>query len=205
MHTNTSRNLCLLAVVLWILAAISVFTIDTAAAQFDVNDFPGELRRLVELSEAFAHGMGVAMILITLFVVDPTKRTLIPRVAVVAFLPGIIANAGKLLVTRHRPRDFDTDQVALESFAGFPGTTVSSNLQSFPSGHTATAVGLAIGLTCLYPQGRYVFAVLAILAASQRVLFDAHFVSDTFAGAGIACLVAGVICNRLFWGTQPVV
>jgi membrane-associated phospholipid phosphatase len=75
-------------------------------------------------------------------------------------------------------------------------------LQSFPSGHTATAVGLALALSSLYPGGRRLFALLAVLAASQRVLFDAHFLSDTLVAAGIACFVAAFLRDRLFWDAR---
>jgi membrane-associated phospholipid phosphatase len=44
--------------------------------------------------------------------------------------------------------------------------------------------------------------VFAVLAAAQRVLFDAHFLSDTLAGAGIACFVAALLRDRLLWDSR---
>ena len=118
------------------------------------------------------------------------------------FLPGIIARAVKFLVTRERPLTFESRAAASESFLGFPGTPGVWELQSFPSGHTATAVGLAFALSSLYPQGRYLFACLALLAAAQRVLFEAHYLSDTLAAAGIACFVTAALRDRLFWDAR---
>ena len=69
-------------------------------------------------------------------------------------------------------------------------------IQSFPSGHTATAVGLAFGLAWLYPRGRWLFAVFALLAAAQRVGSSAHYVSDTLAAAAMASVVAGVCLSE---------
>ena len=160
------------------------------------------MRRLVQLCEVFAHGTGVGLILVTLWVLDRDRRIYLPRVALLAFLPGIVANACKLLIARHRPMDFDLTSGAVSSFMGIPGSADSWNLQSFPSGHAATAVGLALALSSLYPRGRKLFAVLALLAASQRVLFDAHFLSDTLVGAGIACFVAAVFRDRLLWDAR---
>ncbi|MBI2480375.1 MAG: phosphatase PAP2 family protein [Planctomycetia bacterium] len=188
--------------VLWLLAGASVFTMDGPLARLDVSNLPGDVRRLIQLTEVFAHGTGVGMILVTLWVLDRDRRSFIPRVAALAFLPGMIANLCKLLVTRHRPSDFDLDAAASTSFVGIPGSADFSQLQSFPSGHTATAVGLAIALGSVYPRGRILFASFALFAAAQRVLFDAHFLSDTLVGAGIACFVAAPLRERLFWDVQ---
>ena len=65
--------------------------------------------------------------------------------------------------------------------------------QSFPSGHTATAVGLAIALCWLYPQGCRLFAGLAVLVALQRIHSGAHFLSDTLVSAGLAVALAVVL------------
>lgn len=202
MSRPSDTHLYVVGVILWLLAAASVFTLDGPLARYDFTHVRGDLRRLVQLSEVFAHGTGVGMILISLWVLDRDRRLYVPRVAVLAFVPGIFTRVGKLLVSRHRPEPFGWDGTASKSFIGFPGNPNEWELQSFPSGHTATAVGLALALSSLYPRGRVLFAVLAMLAASQRVLSDAHFLSDTLAGAGIACIVAAIIRERLFWDAR---
>ena len=65
-----------------------------------------------------------------------------------------------------------------------------SGLQSFPSAHTATAAGLAAALIWLYPQGRLLFTLLAVLVGCQRIVSGAHFPSDVLVGAAAGCLVA---------------
>jgi membrane-associated phospholipid phosphatase len=70
--------------------------------------------------------------------------------------------------------------------AGSPG-------QSFPSAHTATAVGFAAALTWLYPQGRLLFPLLAVLVGCQRIACGAHYLSDVLVGAAAGCLVAQFI------------
>ncbi|HUG70933.1 MAG TPA: phosphatase PAP2 family protein [Pirellulaceae bacterium] len=195
-------RLYMIGATLWLLATASVFTLDSPLARYDVSHVPGDLRRLVQLSEVFGHGTGVGLILLAIWVLDRDRRLFIPRVVLLTFLPGIFTRAGKLLVSRSRPMVSDLDSAASASFLDVPGSPASWDLQSFPSGHATTAVGFALALSYLYPRGRYLFAVFALLAVSQRVLFDAHFLSDTLVGAGIACFVAALLRDRLLWDAR---
>jgi membrane-associated phospholipid phosphatase len=121
------------------------------------------------------------------------------RIAACAFGAGLAVHLGKFSVIRWRPHRLSVDSV-WDSFCGwFPllngypdGVRGASDIQSFPSGHTATAVGLAIALAYYYPQGRWLFACFATLAATQRIASGAHYLSDTLAGAALACLVSAL-------------
>jgi membrane-associated phospholipid phosphatase len=68
-----------------------------------------------------------------------------------------------------------------------------AGMQSFPSAHTATAVGLAVMLVSLFPRGRWLFPIIAVLVGMQRIATSAHFPSDVFAGATVGW-VFGSIC-----------
>ena len=82
-----------------------------------------------------------------------------------------------------------------ESFSHWmPLLTNPSRLQSFPSSHVATAAGLAVVLIWCYPRGRWLFPLLCLLAACQRLVIGAHFLSDTFWGAALGVLV-GTVCT----------
>ena len=70
--------------------------------------------------------------------------------------------------------------------------------QSFPSGHTATVWGLAIGMSWVFPKGKWLFCFIAVLASIQRVSSFAHWPSDVFCGAAIAFVMAGAITGN--WG-----
>jgi len=65
-------------------------------------------------------------------------------------------------------------------------------LMSFPSGHAAVAAGFAAALGWKYPQGRWVFFVLAVLAVVQRLSSSSHYPSDVAVGAGLALVAASV-------------
>ncbi|MCP4814017.1 MAG: phosphatase PAP2 family protein, partial [Planctomycetaceae bacterium] len=61
---------------------------------------------------------------------------------------------------------------------------------------TATAVGLAIGLSYLFPRGRWLFTFFALLAALQRMDSGAHFLSDTLVATAVACLISGLCLDH---------
>lgn len=200
---DSVAGLLWLTVILAVLAA-SAFSVDLSVRQFcAAGRVPGDLRRVLTWSELFAHGFGVVLLTATIAVLDPRCHRRLPRLLTCAFAPGIAANIVKLLVARLRPREFAADQV-WDSFLGFfpsvwPVESYSrfdSRLQSFPSSHTAVAVGLAIGLASMYPRGRYLFFLFAVLAALQRVECSAHFLSDAVAGAAIGCLMGSVCVGR---------
>lgn len=168
----------------------------------------GDVRRIIQLSEIFGHGFGIAIAIYLMWLLAPDKRRMIPRLATCAILPGLLALCIKLLVLRHRPGFYYpefTDQVT-ETWVGLATASTLNHdylTQSFPSAHAATATGLAIGLSWLYPKGRFAFLGLASMASFQRVFAGAHWTSDVFAGAAVGVLVCGYVIgnhqvNKLF-------
>jgi membrane-associated phospholipid phosphatase len=197
MAAGLTRRPYFLATIPLIICAVLVIPADYALslALQDSDWLPGDLRRGIMLSEVFAHGIGIVYILLTIAVLDPRGWRNTARIAACAYVPGLLASIGKRLVARQRPSSAD-----LEGSVEWP--TIRTDqfenafdyaIQSFPSGHTATAFGLAIGLSFAYPRGRWLFLVFAILAGLQRVVSGAHFPSDVLAGAAIACLVTPLL------------
>lgn len=186
---------------LWlVLAAVLIVPGDVFIARSREGEAaPKFLGELLDKLEPFGHAIGVALIAATIAVLDPGRRRYGPAVCLTgAFAGGLSADIIKLLVARTRPRDFDmaTGTVA-ETFRGwFPLGTGGSALQSFPSAHTATAVGLALGLSVLYPRGRWWFFTLAALVGCHRIDSSAHYPSDVFVGAAVG-LIAGQGALRL--------
>lgn len=186
---------------LLVLAAIFVLPWDAAIAQWCRQEkLPGELRAIVRLAETFAHGYGIAAILITLLLIDPPHRRDTLWTAAGTALGGIMANVIKLNVARLRPQTIDSLaspdwtigwQGMFPWLQGWEGW-IDRSLQAFPSGHTATAAAFATCLSVTYPQARWWFALLAALAGLQRIDAGAHFPSDVFAGAAL-----GVVCGAL--------
>lgn len=165
----------------------------------DVEGLPGDLRKAVGLSEAFAHGIGAAVILLAVYCsCELSSRPKVVAAILLTVVSGVAANGAKSLFVRIRPHSVgkvvvqtedsetqnlgekeDTIQVVEASFW-------DSRQRSFPSGHSAIAWGLAIGLAYAFPRGRYIFGMLAISACVQRLISGAHFPSDVLAGSAIA-------------------
>ncbi|MBN2022182.1 MAG: phosphatase PAP2 family protein [Pirellulales bacterium] len=175
-------------------AALAALAIDVPVAVWcREGRVPGDLAKVLTFSEAFGHGIGVVMLAVAVFVLDPGRRAMLPRVLACSLGAGMCANVLKLLVARMRPRAFDLSASVFDSFTQFlPLGAGGSAAQSFPSAHVATAVGLAFALAWLYPRGRGYFAVLAVLVGGQRIESTAHFPSDVFFGAALGCLAATV-------------
>ncbi|MGH7193299.1 MAG: phosphatase PAP2 family protein [Candidatus Saccharimonadales bacterium] len=156
------------------------------------RDYPRAVRELMSIAEALGHGVGVTLIVVTIFVLDPAARRRLPRFIAAVALGGLGANVVKLLIARDRPGAVDLLNVEVVRTFGdwLPLAHNGSLHQSFPSAHTATAVAMALMLSALYPRGWRLFGTLAALVAAQRVLSGAHFLSDVWAGAAVGWLVA---------------
>ncbi len=165
---------------------------------------PGDLGRLINLSEAFAHALSVAVILIVACCLDPVLRCArhmaaarwdIGRMVLATIAGGLTVDVFKVLITRVRPRAVDFTRVTsvLDTFGDAAmKLDKSADLMSFPSGHAAMAAGLATTLAWKYPHGAPVFAVLAVMAAAQRVVSSAHYPSDVAFGGAFGVALAAV-------------
>lgn len=200
---------CRARTALWLLAcagalacaAAMALSIDRSVALwFKEHRLPGEVAHLVRLAEVFGWGGGVALIILTAATLDPRGWRIVPRLAGGSLGAGVLTDFIKLFIARTRPSATEDAASSVETFvAALPvfnkAGLVSGyghHVQSFPSAHSATAVGLAIGLSWLYPQGRWLFAAFAGLAMLQRLEADAHYCSDVLAGAGVAFVVAAI-------------
>ena len=174
----------------------------------DPADWPGDLKRLFQLSELFAHGFGIILIVIGIWQLSPQGKKFIPRLIACAAFPSIAAHLIKLMVARSRPTSFLDENLQPHWPASTDvtwlgvGTDVAWNVnyasQSFPSAHAALVCGMAICLSYIFPQGRKLFFVLALIATVQRVIFFAHWPSDIAVGASLGFLIAGGLVQN--WG-----
>ena len=160
-----------------------------------MSHWPGGIKKLIELSEVFAKGESVAVILLAAIVLDPRGVRLLPRLIGASGGAGLLADLIKLGIARQRPRIADLNGAVGETFQPWTAALRASDLQSFPSAHAATTVGLALGLSYFFPRGCWLFAALALLACLQRIECQAHFPSDVLCGAAIGALV-GTICTQ---------
>ena len=177
-------------------AGVAALAIDRDVARWCLDGkIPGDLKKIFDFSEAFGHGIGITLILITMFILDPAHRRRFPRIITCLLTAGLGANLLKLSVARYRPKafaeTFGLDHSIFASFDSlFPFGSGGHALQGFPSAHTAGAVALACCLSWVYPRGRWWFCILAALVALQRITSGAHFVSDTCFGAALGLFLS---------------
>lgn len=184
------------------LLALPALWIDVPVARLArAEAFPGALRELFENLEPFGHGAVVIVIAAVICCLDRGRRWKHTTGALLAALgAGLAANLLKLIVLRERPWNIAADAVTgLDTFGGLlPSLTVSAQGQSFPSAHSATAMGLAVVLASCYPRGRMIFYMLAAATAVSRVIAASHYVSDTLVGLALG-LIVGDALVRSAW------
>lgn len=189
---NCRRFLLPVALVVAAAAALAVdVPIARALKSWDQSAIIQGYLGCFDLFEVFGHGLGVVVLLVALHQLDPDRRWAIPRVLACALGAGGFADLLKMVVLRTRPCECALDGTVWTTFGQwFSALGAGSAGQSFPSAHTATAVGFAAALTWLYPQGRLLFPSLAVLVGCQRIVSEAHYLSDVLIGAAAGCIVA---------------
>lgn len=171
------------------------------------NPPPRTVVRLLEIvANTAGSGLGVLLLLVAVVVFDRTKLSRLPLLVSSSLGAGLLAHIIKLCVFRARPRALDLSTATFNSTFHdlFPFFSAGSAGQGFPSGHTATAVGLAIALGMTYPRRRWIFAVLAVIVAVSRVISHAHFPTDVAAGAMLGAAWArtchcGFVAPAIVW------
>lgn len=204
-----------IAGILLIVAGVLCIPFDLTLVRLaDGTALRGDARRVLDLAEAFAFGPSAIVVVLGVVLADGRPKRFIALLFVYPILSGLLANLSKLAIPRLRPRGlpelisqlpqppigwdtflFNCSEPSIANL----GDGSSSIWQSFPSAHSATAVGLAIGLARLYPKARWYFAALAIFAGMQRVFANAHYPSDVLAGAGFAMLVCWAFERMSRW------
>ncbi len=94
-------------------------------------------------------------------------------------LSGIVVRIIKLVTSRARPSDYFNDHVY-----GF-FWSFDHHLNSFPSGHVATIVCVAMCFSLVAPRARYFLFIIVLAVMCGRLISAKHYVSDVLAGAYI--------------------
>ena len=118
-------------------------------------------------------------------------------------IPGLIANLLKRLIGRGRPDEFaDVGAFFFRNFSN------DWQFQSFPSGHSTTAIALAFVIGFLRPRLFPLFFAIGIIVSLSRVPVGMHYPSDVFGGVIVGMLGAYLIRNlfarrRWLFDTRP--
>jgi len=74
---------------------------------------------------------------------------------------------------------------------------------SFPSGHAASSVAGAVTLARLWPGGRLVLWLLAVLVALSRIYVGVHYPMDVLGGAALGLVCAWVAHRVMTTRVRP--
>ena len=108
-------------------------------------------------------------------------------------LSGLAADLLKLLFGRARPLLlFD------HGTYGFGWFRYVHEWTSFPSGHSATALSVAVALWLLQTRFRLLFLAGGLLVAASRVVLCQHYLSDVLAGSMLGAATSILLYQRLF-------
>ena len=110
-------------------------------------------------------------------------------------LAGGLVNIVRLTTGRTRPRV--AEQHWYGPYHAGKLTIGNSECNSFPSGHTATAVGFATVIFLAAPFWGGVAMMLAVSVAGSRLLLGAHHPSDLLAAFFVAIAIAWLLWNNI--------
>lgn len=134
---------------------------------------------------------------LAMFPLRGTWRTATGELAVIsAFvflgvgIPGLITNLMKRIVGRGRPTEFE----ASGAFS-FHNVFNDWTFQSFPSGHSTTAVATAFVIGFMVPSLFPILLVVGVVVAISRVPVGMHYPTDVFAGMVVGMLGAYLVRN----------
>lgn len=157
---------------------------------------PGDVAKLLNLSEVFGYSPTAFVILLAALLLDPSLQSAggarrFLRMIAATFSGGLSTDLIKAFVVRVRPyaADLGAHASAWDTFQNVEAASGAA-IRSFPSGHAAVAAGLAATLSWRYPRGGPLFVVLALAAATQRLTSRSHYASDVCFGAAIALALA---------------
>ena len=104
----------------------------------------------------------------------------------------IVVGVAKVLIGRARPVLFDEG-----GSLHFQPFSASYDLNSFPSGHSATMGAVAMVLMLWFPRARLPIFLLCAFGAATRVAARAHYPSDVVAGYAVGLLSALFVARWL--------
>lgn len=108
---------------------------------------------------------------------------------------GLASDLAKVILCRARPKLFL--QQGIYGFDLF-GWHFDHAWQSFPSGHSATALSAALTLSLLFPRFRPVFVIAGSTIAASRVVLCQHYLSDIVAGSALGAVTVALLYQRYF-------
>jgi lipid A 4'-phosphatase len=197
----------LAAALVVLVCALSYAALDRPAAAFfhaqsDTVQRVFQFITLFGLSKWYLIGSALLWLALRLLPRLPSLAPTARRLEAWSYLPlyffvslaasGLSVDLIKVLVGRTRPKLLFADGTY-----GFTGLASRADHWSFPSGHTANAVAIALALITIWPRLLPLGIIFAGLIAASRFIITAHYVSDVIAGGYLAFIITRYV-ERVF-------
>ncbi|MDB5330758.1 MAG: phosphoesterase PA-phosphatase related protein [Phycisphaerales bacterium] len=198
---NTPRRFSSFLVVTWLLALAVAFSIDRAVAEWVKTAVPIDKRQhltklVIETIKLPGWGWFTLGVAILLGLFHRRRWYGAAGLALSAVAVGVTYGLIKWTAGRHRP----VKGIAPFVFKPFPGGLTGlfkEEALCFPSGHALLSFATAASLAVLLPRWRWAFFAVAAAVGAERVLENAHYVSDVVAGAGMGTLLGWLITRTV--------
>jgi membrane-associated phospholipid phosphatase len=185
MYWNQHRAAKLLCFLALCAATAAVLLFENGGGRTRVQiRLSGDLGRETRWLGQYGQFACVVIVAALIWSLDAPRRRALPILLAAVLATASITVVVKRLTGRVRPSFDEAGQ-----FLG-PAKLGGAAFESFPSGHTASAVALTVVLSRMYPRARGLFWALAVACGALRWVRDAHWLSDVFAGAAVGFAVA---------------
>jgi lipid A 4'-phosphatase len=201
--TAPGKRLALRAALTALAVLLSVLFLDRPAALFfhaQSDRLHAVFRFITQFGVSTGYLVGAAVAFAGMRLAARMKRfaALADRIVAYSALPlffftsvaasGLAVDLVKTVAGRTRPKLLFSNG---DYYFGWWGT--QSDFWSFPSGHTANAIAIALALSMMWPRCRALAALFAALVATSRIVITAHYVSDVVMGAFVAFAIVPYI------------
>lgn len=103
-------------------------------------------------------------------------------------IPALVCGILKVTFGRARP-----NLLFFDNEFGFYWFKLKAIYWSFPSGHTTTIMGAALGLGILFPRHFYAFILVGCSVAFSRIMLTQHYLSDVLTAFYLVILELGLL------------
>jgi membrane-associated phospholipid phosphatase len=161
----------------------------------------GDIRREWSALQQYGQFSTIVIVSALIWLLDPARRARLFDYWLALGLLKLATQGLKMLIGRPRPKFGDPDTflgplglypvadksgLKVLTHAWDPSSPAGSQLWSMPSSHSAFAVAMSLFLVALYPRLAWVALPMALIVMGGRLIFDAHWLTDTLVGACLA-------------------
>lgn len=179
------------------LAICSYFLFDKSIAYYFHEHIVSNMKYYVKLFSKLGQAEYYLIPSAILYLIYRKKDEFIKKASMLVFSSVVISGIGiniiKVIVARYRPPALFSDNLY-----GFSGFDFGFLVNSFPSGHSATAFSAYVALMLLFPRYKYLFLIIATLIALSRVFLAVHYFSDVLIGSLIGTLTSIYLYDKIF-------